>query len=305
MLLTSGSISVDSAYVPGAPPVDNTDVATMTVGAEFFATMQISILIGREINEHDQTMAQKVAVVNETFARKYFGDANPLGRRLALGLHNKNADIEIVGVSKAVKHQSLAQKIVPVVYTPYGQDTESLFGLSFEVRAAGDPLALVETVRRAVRDMDSRIPVASIDTQERVINSTISQQRSFAALGGGLAVLAVLIACVGLYGTMAYSVARRTAEIGVRMALGAQRPKVVRMVLRDVVLVSTVGLAIGIPVAIAMSNLVQSFLFGLQAKDLGVMIGAPLLLLVAALAAGYGPALRASRIDPWRALRHE
>jgi len=114
-----------------------------------------------------------------------------------------------------------------------------------------------------------------------------------------------LIACVGLYGTMAYSVARRTAEIGVRMALGAQRAKVVRMVLRDVIVLVAAGLAVGVPLAVAASTAVQSFLFGVQAKDTFVMVGAPVLLLIAALAAGYGPALRASRIDPWRALRHE
>jgi len=302
MLLVSGSVSMSSAFVPGTTLTKN-DVANINVAADFFTTMQIPVLMGREINEKDQTALQRVAVVNEIFARKYFGNANPIGRRF--GLESKKAEIEIVGVSKPVKHQAIQQDIPPVVYLSYGQDLDSLFSMNFEVRASGSPLAMAEAVRKIVRDMDPRIPVANIDTQDRIIDETISQQRTFAALGGGFAVLAVLIACVGLYGTMAYSVARRTAEIGVRMALGAQRAKVVRMVLRDVIVLVAAGLAVGVPLAVAASTAVQSFLFGVQAKDTFVMVGAPVLLLIAALAAGYGPALRASRIDPWRALRHE
>ena len=303
MLLVTGSVSQTVVNVPGGKHREKNDSANMAVGPQFFTTMQIPILLGREIDERDQTAAQRVAVVNEVFAKKYFGGENPLGKRI--GMESKTADIEIIGVSKAVKHQTLQQETPPVVYTAYGQDTANLFGTNFLVRAAGPPLALAEDVRKLVREMDSRIPVAGIDTQARVIDETIGQQRTFAALGGGFAVLAVLIACVGLYGTMAYSVARRTAEIGVRMALGAQRAKVVRMVLRDVIVVAAVGLAVGVPVAYTMSNVVGSFLFGVQPRDPAVLIGAPLVLLLAAIAAGYGPAWRASRIDPWRALRHE
>jgi predicted permease len=303
MLLATGSISNNSVYVPSAPPTAKKNAANMEVGAAFFTTMQIPIVAGREIDERDQTTTQKVAVVNEEFAKRYFPGVNPLGQRFGLG--DKTADIEIVGVSKAVKHQSVKQEIPAVVYVPYGQDPAGLFGLNFEVRAAGPPLALAEAVRKVVRDMDSRIPVAGIDTQERLIDDTTSQERTFATLGGGFAVLAVLIACVGLYGTMAYSVARRTAEIGVRMALGAQRARVMKMVLRDVVLVAAVGLAVGVPVAWTGARMVESFLFGVKAKDPTVMVAAPIVLLVAAIVAGYGPAWRASRIDPWKALRHE
>jgi predicted permease len=304
MLLASDSISRTGVYVPGAPAATRNDAANLDVGASFLTTMQIPILLGRDIDERDQTASKKVAVVNEVFAKKYFGGTNPLGQRFGMG-DSKTADIEIVGVSKAVKHQSLKREIPPVVYTPYGQDPQDLYGMNFELRAAGPPLALAEAVRRVVREADSRIPVADIDTQDRIIDETISQERTFAALGGGFAVLAVLIACVGLYGTMAYSVARRTAEIGVRMALGAQRARVVRMVLRDVIVVAVAGLAVGVPVAVALAHVLQAFLFGVQAKDTMVMVAAPLILFAAAVAAGYGPAWRASRIDPWRALRHE
>jgi predicted permease len=302
-LLVSGSVSIGPIFVPGVVPPAKNDTARVSVGASFFSTMGIPILLGREIEERDQTSAGQVAVVNEVFAKKYFSGENPLGRRFAV--EGKVANIEIIGVSKAVRHQSLTQEIPPAVYLSYGQDTANLFGMNYEVRTAGDPLALAETVRKVVRDADSRIPVADIDTQERVINETIGQQRTFAALSSGFAVLAVLIACVGLYGTMAYSVARRTSEIGIRMSLGAQRARVVRMVLRDVILLAGAGLAVGLPVALSLSRVVQSWMFGMKAADPLVMAAAPAVLLAAALAAGYGPARRASRIDPWTALRHE
>ena len=182
--------------------------------------------------------------MNEAFATKYFPGVNPLGQRF--GLENKKADIEIIGVSKSVRHQEVKLEIPPVAYLPYGQDPDGLFGLNFELRAAGEPLALAEAVRKVVREADSRIPVSGIDTQARMIGETMGQERTLAALGGAFAVLAVLIACVGLYGTMAYSIARRTAEIGVRMALGAQRIRVLNMVLREVALVAALGVALGL-----------------------------------------------------------
>jgi len=303
MVLDTGSVSTTLAYVPGAAPRANNDVANLDVGPAFFSTLQIPILLGREIDERDQTAAQKVAVVNEAFAKKYFPGVNPLGQRF--GLEDKKADIEIIGVSKSVRHQAVKLEIPPVAYLPYGQDLDGLFGLNFELRAAGEPLALAEAVRKVVREADSRIPVSGIDTQARMIGETMGQERTLAALGGAFAALAVLIACVGLYGTMAYSIARRTAEIGVRMALGAQRVRVLNMVLREVALVAALGVALGLPAAWLAARTVESFLFGVKAQDPLVMAAAPLLLLAAALAAGFAPARRASRVDPWKALREE
>ena len=173
------------------------------------------------------------------------------------------------------------------------------------MRAAGDPLALVGAVREVVRQADSRIPVTDIRTQEAAIDQTIGQERTFATLCTSFALLAVAIACVGLYGTMAYSVARRTNEIGLRMALGAQRKKLIWMVLREVFVMAAVGLAIGVPVALATTKFVKSFLFEMKPNDPWAIAGAAVVLVLAAVAAGYGPAWRASRIDPWDALRHE
>jgi ABC-type antimicrobial peptide transport system permease subunit len=156
-----------------------------------------------------------------------------------------------------------------------------------------------------VRQADSKIPVTDLRTQETVIDQTIGQERTFATLCTAFALLAVAIACVGLYGTMAYSVARRTNEIGVRMALGAERPRLIWMVLREVFAMAAVGLALGMPVAFATTKFVKSFLFEVQPNDPWAIAGAALVLVAAAVAAGYGPAWRASRIDPWNALRHE
>jgi ABC-type antimicrobial peptide transport system permease subunit len=214
-------------------------------------------------------------------------------------------EIEIVGLAKAARYHSLKRDIDPVVYYPYGQNLRALNQLVFAVRAAGDPMALANSVRQVVQQADARVPVSNVVTQEKQIDQTIAQERTFAMLCTCFAVLAVLIACVGLYGTMAYSVARRTNELGLRMALGAARRRLIWMVLREVAILAAAGLAIGLPAALGATRLVESFLFGIKANDTTALLAASVLLIVAAMAAGFGPARRASRIDPWTALRHE
>jgi ABC-type antimicrobial peptide transport system permease subunit len=199
----------------------------------------------------------------------------------------------------------LKGEVPAVAYLPYTHDPRSIGSLTFELRAAGDPKTLINAAREIVRQADSRIPLTNIKTQEEIIDQTIGQERTFAALCTAFALLAVAIACVGLYGTMAYSVARRTNEIGLRIALGAGRKRLIWMVLREVFVMAAVGLAIGLPIALATSKFVKSFLFEIPPNDPLAISGAALVLTLAALAAGYGPAWRASRIDPWNALRHE
>jgi predicted permease len=302
--LVSGSLWNTDVTAPGQQAGSPTSSAIMWVGPSFLSTMQIPILLGRDIDDRDQSGSAKAAVVNDLFAKQYFGGANPLGRRIAVG-HKSAADVEIVGVSKATRHQSLKDDKAPVVYLAYGADPTDLGGMDYEVRASGDPLALVETARRLVHADDSRIPLSDVHTQAQAIDETIGQERTFATLCTWFALLAVSIACVGLYGTMAYAVACRTNEIGVRMALGARRGRLVWMVLREVLALSAAGLAIGLPVAYGLAHVVESYLYGMKARDPLVLVAAPLVLIVAAVAAGYGPALRASRIDPWTALRNE
>ena len=206
---------------------------------------------------------------------------------------------------KNARYSSLKEELPPVAYLPYTYNPRSIGSLMFELRAAGDPMALASAAREIVRQADSRIPVTDMRTQEAVIDQTIGQERTFATLCTAFALLAVAIACVGLYGTMAYSVARRTNEIGLRMALGAERRRLIWMVLREVFAMAAVGLAIGLPVAFATTKFVKSFLFEMKPNDPWAIAGAAVMLVGAAVAAGYGPAWRASRIDPWNALRDE
>jgi predicted permease len=302
--LVSASRSATGVRLASAEPAKFRGTDIMRIGPSFFTTMQIPILLGREFDERDRSVGTQVAVVNETFVKTYFPNKHPIGKRYGLGGSNA-VDREIVGVVKDARYNSLKDEIRPTSYIPYTQGLQTLGQITFEVRAAGDPLALVNTVRRMVQQADARIPVSNVVTQERQISQTIGQERTFATLCTVFALLAVVIACVGLYGTMAYSVARRTSEIGVRMALGAERPRLLWMVLREVVAMAAVGLAIGLPVVFATSKLVKAFLFGMQPNDPLAISAAAVILLAAAVAAGYGPAWRASRIDPWKALRHE
>ena len=266
--------------------------------------MQIPILLGREVDQRDVRRGAGVAVVNEVFAKTYFGSENPIGRHFGLG-GSAAVDLEIIGVSKTARYHSLKQDIPPVAYVPYSQNLRNLGQMTYEVRAAGDPLGLARAVRQAVQQADARVPIFNIGTQAERIEQTISQERTFATLCSCFAVLAVLIACVGLYGTMAYSVARRTNEIGIRMALGAERPRLVWMVLREVLAMAAVGLGIGLPAAFATSHVLENFLFRMKPNDPLALSAAAVILLAAALLAGYGPARRASRLDPWTALRDE
>jgi len=281
----------------------DSDTSFLAVTSNFFETMQIPIMIGRSIDARDVAGAAKVAVVNEVFVKKYLGGENPLGKRFSRGKADR--EIEIVGVAKNARYSSLKNEIPAVAYVTYTHEPGSIGSLTFELRATGDPMGLAGAVREVVRQADSRIPVTDIRSQEAVIDQTIGQERTFATLCTAFALLAVAIACVGLYGTMAYSVARRTNEIGLRMALGAERRKLIWMVLREVFVMAAVGLAIGLPVALATTKFVKSFLFEMKPNDPWAIAGAAVVLVLAAVAAGYGPAWRASRIDPWNALRHE
>ncbi len=301
MVLATGSMSSTSLAVPGYSGRDASS-AFLRTGPGFFSAMQIPLLLGRDFTERDNNAGARTAIVNEAFAKKYFPGQSPLGRRFGLG---SQKDLEIVGVARPARYQSLKGEIPVLVYLPYGSAPESLGGLNFEIRAAGDPLALAAAVRREVAQADARVPVGEISTQQLQIEQAISGERTFATLCSGFALLAMAIACVGLYGSMAYTVARRTGEIGIRMALGGQRGRIVGLVLRDVWVMTALGLGAGLSAAWISSRLLESFLFGLKARDPLVFSAAGLILLAAALAAGIGPARRAARIDPWTALREE
>ena len=284
----------------GAVTLDGASV--MVAGPRFLTTMQIPILTGREIDDRDQAGFMPVAVISERLARTYFGNENPVGRRITLV--DDNRDLEIVGVSANLRFGNLKDGGSSLtVFTAASQFSQDV--VTYALRTAGDPLNYVRSVHEVVRNADSRIPVTNVVTQAAEIDRTINRELTFAKLCTGFAVLALLIACVGLYGTMSYNVARQIGEIGTRMALGAQRGAVVWMILRRVLTLAAVGLAISLPASLIASRLVKSFLFETQPNDPGTLVLAGLVLLSAAILAGYGPARRASRIDPLVALRYE
>jgi macrolide transport system ATP-binding/permease protein len=289
--------------VPGKPSDDATRY--LAIGPGFFATMQIPVLAGRDLDERDRPGSTKVAVINEVFASKNFGDRNPLGQHLILNRNGLGRDMEIVGVTKNAQYGRLKERIPPVVYFPYDQGYPQPNEMVYALRTSSDPLRYVNTVRDIVRVADGRVPVTDIRTQTADIDKQINQEITFAQLCSTFAILATLIACVGLYGAVSYSVARRTGEIGIRMALGAQRGGVVRMVLREVVVLVAAGVLVGTAAALATSKFVASLLYGLTPNDpLALTLGV-LTLLAAALLAAYVPARQASRIDPLVALRHD
>ena len=213
--------------------------------------------------------------------------------------------MEIVGVSRDARYGSLTRDIPPVAYILFNQGYPQLDLVEYALRTSGDPISFAGTVREIVRRADPTAPVSEIKTQVADIDQTISQQIAFAKLCGGFAILALTIACVGLYGTVSYNVARRTSEIGIRMALGAQRGTVIRMVLSEVSLLAAVGLAVGMVVAFATSKFVESLLYGVKRNDPASLLAAVVILFGAAFLGAYAPAWRASRIDPMVALRHE
>src|SRR5581483_3219844 len=290
--------------VPGAPPDDANRF--LAVGPAFLTTMQIPILAGRDIQERDRAGSQPIAVINERFAKINFPGRNPLGRHLILWKDKRPArDMEIVGISKNARYGGLKEAIPPVVYIPYDQGYPQPNEMVYALRTVGNPLAYVNSVREIVRRADGRVPVSGVRTQKAEIEDEIHQEITLADLCSAFAMLALTIACVGLYGTMSYTVARRTGEMGIRMALGAQRGTVIWMVLREVLVLAAAGLAISVPTALGTSKFIQSFLFELKPNDPLALMLAAAILLGAAILAGYVPARKASRIDPMTALRHE
>lgn len=308
MPMVAGWTSSTNVTIPGLADGDGKQMDTdiTQVGPKFFETMQIPILSGRAIDERDREGAQRAAVVNEVFAKKYLAGVSPIGRHF--GFHQKvQTDMEIVGVARTTRYSSLKDEIPPVVYISYLQAGKSapLQQMYFEIRTIGDPLALANTVRRIVHEVGPRVPVADVTTQARQIDETIVQERTFADLCTCFGVLALVMACVGLYATMAYAVTRRTNEIGIRMALGAAQRRILWMVLSEVLVLGAVGLVVGLICTWETTAFLKSFLFGLKPDDPLTLGAAAAILIAAAMLAGFVPAWRAARVDPMAALRHE
>ena len=299
--LPMGGGTMAPVSIDGVPQDATSRHAVITsVGPGFFKTMEIPIVTGREFTVRDNASAPRAAIVNRRFVAAH-GLTNPIGRVLTLD----DERYQVVGVADNALAFSLKEDGRSAVYFCYLQSTRTVSQMTYEIRTTGDPMALAGPVRQVIREADSRLAIQDMKTQGAHIDQAISTEITLARLCSVFAAVALLIACVGLYGTVAFNVARRTIEIGIRSALGASRRRIVWMVLRDVLLMAIVGLAIGIPLALAGSRYVKSFLYGVPPNDPSAIAGAVVLLLGAGLLAGFVPARRASRIDPLTAIRTE
>ncbi|MGO4881031.1 MAG: ABC transporter permease [Bryobacteraceae bacterium] len=284
---------------------EDMDVSRHAVGPGYFRALGTPIIRGREITERDLASPDTVVVVNEAFARRFFGTANPLGRHMMYGASNTRLpDREIVGVVRDFKHNSLRDAPEPSVYSTYTNE-DSLTRMEFYVRSGRDTAALSTDVRRLVQQMDAALPVFDMQPVEVQVAESVQMDRLIAILSCAFGLLATLLAAIGLYGVVAYTVARRTAEIGIRVALGAVPRDVLWLVMRDVGTLVVLGLAIGLPLALALGRFIESQLFGLKAADPAIFGGASLALVLVAALSGWIPGRRAAHIDPVDALRHE
>jgi predicted permease len=278
----------------------------LTVDERFFATMGIPLVGGRTFQPPDATGAA-VAIVNRSLARQLYGTEDAVGRELRIGSFRRvnGPPALVIGVVEDARYPSLRADKPPTVYTYYRQRPDMKTGPTFYVRTAGPPTAMSSAIRKLVRDVDPRLPMYGVMTQTDQIATSVRRERLFAELATLLGAVAVILSAIGLYGLLAYGVARRTPEIGLRMALGAQRAGVQWMILRESLMLAGAGILLGIPAALAGTQVLRSLLFGLVSRDAATLTAAALSMLAVAALASYVPARRAARVDPLVALRAE
>jgi putative ABC transport system permease protein len=289
---------------PDPGPGNHPDAANVTVAGEYFRTLQIPLLAGRFFNERDTKDAPPVAIVNQALVQKFFPNANPLGQHLLLDQENGPLSVEIVGVVGNTHHSSLAVAPKPAYYLPQSQDPNRVMPLVFRTSAA-NLSGLQASLRRIIQGMDRDVFVPELVPLEKMIGGSLAQPRFNMMLLGSFAAVALVLAAVGMYGVIAYSVAQRTREIGIRMALGAQRGDVLRMILHQSMIIIGIGLAIGLFGAFALTRWMGSLLYGVSAHDLSIHGLVLIVLAAAGLIASYIPARRAMAVDPMVALRYE
>ncbi len=295
------SMSVEG-YAP--KPNEGIDPHMNYISPDFFRTLNIPLLQGRDFTAKDDSAAPKVAIVNESFAKRYFPGRSPIGRRIGMGGDpGTPSDIEIIGVAHDTKYESMRNEIPLEVYIPYRQNT--LFGMTGYVRSVGDPARMLSEIRKAVAQIAPDLPVAFMKTVDTQLDESLLTERLVASLSTAFSILATILAAIGLYGVVAYTVGRRTREIGIRVALGASRGNVVWLVMKEVAILTVAGIAVGLAAAWGLTGFVRQQLYGVQPNDLSNVALAALAIALVSTVAGYLPARRASRVDPLRSLRWE
>jgi predicted permease len=304
--LLSGSVNTTNIFIQGrsyAPGQQQDGINRLVVSPNFFQLMGMPLLVGRSFTDgENNATAPKVVIINDAAARKYFPNENPIGQRFGSSVETAN-QLEIVGVLRDAKYDSVRDEAPPTMYVPHLQTRVP--APTFVVRTTGDPLAAVSSIRDVIRQIDPNVPVTDVSTQMEQVERRFLQEKTFAQAYTLFGVLSLVIAAIGLFGVMSYAVARRTSEIGIRIALGAQQRQVLGATMRESLVLVAGGLIIGLAVAIGASRFVASLLFGVAAQDsLTIALAMLMMALVGALAA-YLPARRASRVDPMVALRYE
>jgi predicted permease len=297
------------------------------VTPRYFEAAGIPILLGRDFRESDSLAAlptrpdpppapgaeipdipgpPRAAIVNEAFVRHFLGGQPAIGCRLCMGIKWDSAKTyEIVGVVRDARYFDLKQAVEPMIYQPAYREPRRGGGSILCVRTTGDPRHLVETIRRRVREIESAVSVTDTSTMEDNLNRNLMQERFVATLGGFFGLVALLLAAIGLYGVMSQSVTRRTKEIGIRMALGAEALKVLWMIMRDALIMVSIGSIVGAGITLMLTRYTESLLFGVKPHDAGTLMITGLLLLAVTAVAGFLPARRATKVEPMSALRHE
>jgi predicted permease len=286
--------------IPGRSDKEPQDSMALIVTEGYFATMGINLLQGRDFRATDTEDSPQVVVVNEEFVHKYFPDENPLGQFITA----EDKQCQIVGRCSNLKYDDLRQDVSPILYFPYLQNRFAN-NMTCAIRSVLPPLSLVPAVRKAVTEVDRNLPLEGITTQKLALKESLRLERLLASICGSIALLALALSCIGLYGLIAYNVARRTSEMGIRKALGARPWDVAWPILREALILTAIGIAIGLPVALALVRGIRSAFYGIEPHDPLTTIGTAVLILAVAALAAWIPACRAARIDPMEALRYE
>ena len=295
-------------FIDGRPSALDEDVSTLLnrVSPGFFETMGIPLLRGRTINAEDTASSVKAVVVNQTLAERYFPKGDAIGHSFRVADPAVTGTWQIVGIVRDAKYNSPAEKPKPFAYLAVAQLTgDDRYAYCLQIRTAGDPAKITGEVRAALAAIDANLPLLEIRTIAEDVNHLTDEQQFISQLSGFFSLLALSLACVGLYGVMTYNVARRTNEIGVRMALGAPEGGILWMVLKESLLLLVIGVALGVPAALAASHVIRAGLFGVSPSDPFTLGIAVLVLAAVILGAAYLPARRATKIDPMVALRYE